>query len=322
VKPYYVLLVLGPALYVAARRRGIRPLFSAEYLVSAAICAAYGTAVLVFYPAYMRDIYPLLGDTYMLVRRDAGIVLRYGPILAAWLLLMWLPPRRRPAASPLATILAIASALAYLPLLYQGKGWPYHAYPAIALGIGALLCRHLALPRGEAGRPAAPAKAALLLFVAVAWMPYLPTQKPGGDIVAAARAASRDVSDERPSVGLVGSSIESGHPFTRMVGGRWTSVYCSDWLGAFAVHLGGVARRDGREADAVRYEALAERRIAAKIGELQADPPDILLEESGTLWLDMLRERQAYRDILAGYRLVTAGSGLAVYSRAPWKPSG
>lgn len=314
VKPYYVLLILGPALYVTFRRRSLAVLFSPEYLVSAAIYLIYLVAVVALYPAFLRDVYPLLTETYMQVHRDPRIFLRYAVVLAVFLCLMRVS-RSGSEPSPLVQVLAITSVLAYLPLFYQAKGWPYHAYPAIALGTGALLCRFFASER----RPMAGVggKVALLAFVIVAWIPYLPTQKPADDVVEAIRGAVI-----RPTIGIVGSAIETGHPLTRMVDGRWFSVHHSDWLGAFAVHLARQARSAGQIAEAARYEELAERQITAKLDELSAATPDILLVQiHETAWLDRLEARQAYRDFRARYRLLIERDGLAVYYRGPETPT-
>ena len=293
---------------MAVRRRSPRPLFSAEYLVSAAVCVAYLAAVLRLHPEFLIELYPLLTDTYLRLKHDWGAFSGYIAILAAWVCLMWrfVPGVPVP---PLAMVLAIASAVAYLPLFYQGKGWPYHAYPAIALGLGALLCRVFAA--GPAARPGPVGAVALFFFIAVAWMPYLQTQKPDRDLVATIRAAVT-----QPSVALIGSDIAVGHPVTRMIGGSWTSIYCSDWLGAFATYLALKEHRAGNTAEAARYETMAERLVDEKMAELGSSSPDvILLQKEDSMWQERLARHPAYASFIENYRPLAESDVLEAWLR-------
>lgn len=308
VKPYYALLIVIAALYVAARRRSLMPLLFPEYLVAAAVCAAYLVVVLRLHPEFLNDVYPVVADTYLRVSLDWTAFSNYFFIFVVWLCLILRLGAGAPT-RPLATVLALVSAVAYVPLFYQGKGWPYHAYPAIALGMGALLC-HVFASR-VSRRLEAVQMLFLLVFMAVASLPYLQTQKPDRDFVATIRDAV-----EQPVVALIGSDLAAGHPLNRMVGGRWTSVYCSDWLGVFAIYLAMTEELKGNDAEAARYRTMAERLVDEKMAELESARPDlILLQRGDIMWLERLASHPAYGPFMESYRLLTEDRGLEAWVR-------
>lgn len=306
VKPYYALLVIVAALYVAGRLRSLRPLFSPEYLVAAAISVAYLVAVLVFHPEFMDQVYPLLADTYLRATLPWTVFSSYLAILLLWLFLMF---RIGAGASPrpLVIVLSLASLAAYVPLLYQGKGWPYHAYPAISLGIAALLCQAFA---GKV-RPHITQVAILLVMIAIAAMPYLQTQKPDREFVAAIRSEV-----PKPVVALIGSDIADGHPLTRMVDGTWSSIYCSDWLGVFATYFQMSAQAKSDTEEATRYGDMADRIVGEKVSELIVAQPDLLLVRRGdTIWLERLAADPHYAPFMQDYRLLAEDRGLEAWVR-------
>jgi hypothetical protein len=77
VKPYYALMVLAPALFVALRQRSIRPLFAPEYGVIGTVCAAYLAAVFIFYSEFVTDVYPMVAEAYVHVRFLPNILSRF-----------------------------------------------------------------------------------------------------------------------------------------------------------------------------------------------------------------------------------------------------
>src|SRR5690606_4354371 len=103
------------------------------------VCTLYLTSVFMFHPEYVFDIYPVLADTYMKATWYWRPMEFAGAYLIALLVLLRLRPNLP--LSPLVVVLLSASLAAVVPLVYQGKGWPYHAYPAISLLLMALLCR-------------------------------------------------------------------------------------------------------------------------------------------------------------------------------------
>lgn len=318
VKPYYAPVLIFPALFAAWRSRRFSTFIAPEYWLILVICAAYLTAVLTLYPEYLRIIYPMLNDTYLRIWSIFPII----RFLIPYALLLFVAWRLRPrGASPLHGTALCASAGAILPLVYQGKGWPYHAYPAIALSTLALfyllILRHedAGLERSGGYRPAPLLIAALL---AAAWAPFVSTQKPAADIVAKIRSATN-----RPTVALIGGDMAYGHPLTRMIGGRWISRYCSDWLGEYAMRLAQNASDAGNSAEYEHYKSVMLAYFQTKRKEFEDYRPDILIvQENDQGWVAPLLKANAFTAILDDYRLLTGNEEYEVLLRKDYrKPS-
>jgi hypothetical protein len=179
VKPYYAVMIVVPAIYVAWKKRSVFSLFTVEYWVIACVCGGYLAAVLMIYPEYVRYIVPLV------------------------------------------IVVMISAAAGLAPLTYQGKGFPYHALPALMLGLGALACK-LYPPGNSFGRSDISGKLIVLTFLLGAY-PFFLTARTDAAMVETVRDRVT-----RPTVGMIGTSIEIGHPFTRMVDGVWTGQHCND----------------------------------------------------------------------------------------------
>lgn len=293
-KPYYALVVLACGIYAATRRRSVKLLFSPEFLVPAGLCVAYLLAVLSLHPVFFSDVYPILTDVYLKVSPLPSAMLPHWVILALWLALIWRLGLKR-GHRPLVWVLAISAALSWVAVFHQGKGWPYHTYPAISLGIGALLCA--AVIRGQQPIQARTGLLMACSFAAASWVQFLPNQVPDKGTVAAIRRAV-----EEPKIAIVSSDLAVGHPLTRMVRGQWVSRHHSDWLPAFASYLGRVARMEGYEAEAARYQAMTERLIEEKMAELVAARPDlVVIERNDRFLLDIIEPMPAFSTFMGGY---------------------
>ncbi|MBZ9703848.1 MULTISPECIES: hypothetical protein [unclassified Mesorhizobium] len=314
VKPYYALMVLVPALYVAWRRRSIWLLFCIEYWVIGLVCVAYLAAVLYFYPEFLNAIYPVLADTYMRLGVAQALLVKYAP---AYLIAVYMLRLLRPglALSPLIMVFVLASLAATVPLVYQAKAWPYHAFPAICLMAGALLLRAIQIDPAKQSPSGTGMRSARMLLLAAAILanavPFWPSQKPGADFVATIKAAV-----DHPTVALIGSDIAAGHPLTRMVGGSWISSYCSDWLGAFAIYFAKVEAQSSNQTAAEHYKQITDRYIDAKLAELETNQPSlVIVQKPDILWLTELSGRQDFVRFMQGYRQIAEDDTLRVLLR-------
>ena len=314
IKPYYALMVLMPALLVVIRQRSLRPLFAPEYWTIGSVCAAYLALVTVFHREFIGDVYPMVAETYVQVRFLPTVLARYALPYAAVMALVWVLSRRR-GDQELASVAMLASAAGIVSLVYQGKGFAYHAYPAFLCAVSALLCV-LALPktRGDAGRISiravlAPvASAAVILF---AFTPFRFTTLPDAALVQAVSAAT-----DRPTVAQIGTDLAIGHPFSRMIGGRWVSAYSSDWLGSSALMLG-----EGGGPQAARHLAIADDYVARKRAELERTRPDIVLTQNNDiLWQKIMAEPAGLAPFLENYRLLAEGRTRRVLIRKDYSP--
>lgn len=313
VKPYYAVVVLVPAIYAAWRSRRWQVLFSLEYWTIGLVCTAYLAAVMRFHPEFLRDLYPVLAETYLQIDVYLPILVNYGVAYSVFVLIAWfLRPVGRDL--ELSTVALLASLAAFSVALYQAKGWPYHVYPALVLAIAAALCSMAACATDRvaiAGRWR-PSLTIVLIAVLANWIPFRFSQKPDAETVAAVRSAV-----EQPSVAVLGTDMAIGHPFTRMVGGRWISAYNGDWLGSFAEHLGQEARANGDKETAARYEQIVAGYAATKRREFEQSQPDIVLvQKDDGIWNRRLLDDFGFASILAGYRPLVEDEIVSVYLRA------
>ncbi|MBZ9991770.1 hypothetical protein LB572_32245 [Mesorhizobium sp. BH1-1-5] len=311
VKPYYALVVFAPALYVAWQRRSILPLLAIEYWVIGLVCVAYAVAVMLLYPEFLSVIYPILADTYMRMGNMQGLLIAYVPIyLIALLILRFLRPGLP--FSPLVSVFTQASLAAVVPLIYQAKGWPYHAFPAFSLVLAALLLRTAQADPSSPGKAMEFGRKLLLAaVVAAAAIPFMKTQKPDAELAAKIEAAAR-----QPTVALIGSDIAAGHPLTRMIGGTWISRYCSDWLGESALYLSAVATRDGNKEAAYHYREIADRYIDGKLAELETKRPMMLIiQKNDSVLAEELSRHQDYVRFTQDYRPIAEDETVRVLLR-------
>lgn len=317
VKPFYAVMVLAPCLYAAWRRKSLAPIFAVENWVIGLVCSAYLASVFYLHPEFMRDIYPLLADTYLKMRSYLSVLVIYGTSWAGLMLLVWRfwPKDGSP---ELASVMTIASAAGMIPLIYQAKGWAYHAYPALACAIFALLCL-AALPRdgrkprwtGAFPLMMNPTRTLIALLVIVAYAPFWVSQKPGAQLVQDIRAATIE-----PRVAVVASDLAAGHPLTRMVGGRWVSFYNSDWLGVFSMLLTANAHAAGDATAEQRYRAMLDQYAAFKIAEFERNRPEIVVVDiREKYWLPLVIRRFGFDRVLAGYHLIGGWKNMRVFLR-------
>lgn len=139
IKPHFALALLLPLLYAAWRRqRRAHELLSLfinpENATAAAVVACYALVVAFAFPQYVQFMLPILTQIYIPARLPWTTLLRTQSIVLvvqAAVAIALLGPREF--SKPLPLVLGIAAAGFLASVLIQGKGWPYHGYPAIAL---------------------------------------------------------------------------------------------------------------------------------------------------------------------------------------------
>lgn len=314
VKPYYALVVVIPALYAAWRRRSIWPLLAIEYWVIGFAGIAYVVAVQHFYPEFLNVIYPILADTYIRVQNLRALLVRYVPVyLVALLMLRFLRPGLP--LSPLVSVFTLASLAATVPLIYQAKGWSYHAFPAFSLIVAALLLRMAQIDstvRSSPGTTMDSARKVLLAAtIAATAIPFLNAHRPNAELVAKVKAAI-----EQPTITLVGSDISAGHPLARMLGGTWVSSYCSDWLGGYALYFSTVEARNGNKEAAKHYRQVVDRYFDDKLAELETKQPAlIVVQKTDRDLIEELSRRQGYVAFMRSYRPIAEDDEVQVMLR-------
>ena len=139
IKPHFALALLIPLSYAAWLHyrvaRAIWPLlFSAENLAAALVVAAYVLIVIFYFPLYLQVMFPILETIYIPARLPWLVLLRTQSVilvLQAMAAAILLGPKT--ILKPFPFVFAMAALGFLVSILIQGKGWPYHGYPAIAL---------------------------------------------------------------------------------------------------------------------------------------------------------------------------------------------
>jgi hypothetical protein len=319
VKPYFV-LAIGPAtLAVAVSTRSLRALFIPESWIAGSIVVLYGAVVVFAYPHYIDDVVPIAGDTYLALRLSLWTLLGRLPAGMLWAtaigLIVLAHPRTFviPAFRPILAA-AFGFGLAYL---VQGKGWGYHAYPAIALALLVLAIAWTSRPTaapslvGSSEDRIKRVSIALLSAVVVAsttWWMSLAVDL--SDLVRPIRASKAN-----PTMLAISSDIAVGHPLTRQVGGRWVSRVASLWITA------GVLNRRTRgpieAATAARLDRHAAHDRATLIDDISRERPDIILVDRAPFdWLAWAERDPALSRLLQNYHEVATSRDVLVLRHA------
>lgn len=312
VKPYYALMVLLPVIFAMSRRRSLRPLLAPEMWTIGVVCAAYPLLVLMLHPEFFSDVYPVVAETYARINYLGKLLRVFALPYAMLVAFVWFVSRWR-GMSELATVFTLASLGGIVCLVWQGKGFAYHAWPAFLCAAVALCCL-LARPEGEGkrGRTRRMRDGVLLLaalpVIGFAATPFRPAWGTETALVEPVRAAIRN-----PTVAQIGTDLAIGHPFTRLINGRWVSAYASDWQGSAALILRERAA-DGEET--ARLSAIAGDYVAGKRAELGRLRPDILLVQTNdVLWRGIMADPQRLAPLLEDYRVIAEGRRVRVLLR-------
>ena len=280
IKPFFALAVLHGAAYLALRDRG-KPfsiLLAPENVVAAGLTASYAAAIVCFFPGYIHTM--LLPATAVYSSSHpplAKIVLSrsvIGVAVAAAAMLLAAKDRLR---RPEYLIPALAAAGFVAAFFIQGKYYPYHSYPAVALF---LLGAAAALAERLTGLEIRKAWRAVAVFgFALVWVPHdfrLPLAYPGDFHVA------RAVSPLHPRVIAFTRSL-IGPQLARYLHGSWVLRQPSLYLSLEAERMlntpGLPAERRRRIEAVARWDAgLAEERM-------RTQRPDLMItDRDGLAW--------------------------------------
>jgi hypothetical protein len=262
-RPHYALAVAAPLLF-AIWRKGWRTALGMENAALLATCLAYGVLVWSVFPAYVQDVMPQVAALYMPMRRPWSALLVNPSLLVGVAALAGIWACCRACPTPI-VISALAGAGALAAMLLQGKGWPYHGYPALALLLFALGCAVWASPRRLAGLVVL----AALLSVSLIWME---TRR---DTDALTAAVAR-LAPPHPKVITISPDIALGQPLTRAVAGNWVGTSWGQWISQGAKTL---SPRAPEQKD--RQTAWAARERATLANDMRRAKPDVVLIEQG-----------------------------------------
>lgn len=281
IKPYFVLAIVCAGAAAALSSRRWRTLFAPEYWIAATALAAYAAFVWFCFPVFVSDMMPMLAAVYVPVKMPLGAFVLYGgfPLAAVALIALRRVAGRDCLDSPISLLLAAAAGFG-IAYLVQQKGWPYHAYPMLALLCMALGYALLS-PRMERwfGTVAALAVAGATFF----WMQSGVNRMALAPVVRAVAPHARILT--------LSGDLSVGHPITRQVGGVWVGRVPSLWVTTNVLRRLATAELD--PATRVQLKRYADWDRAALTADIARNRPDIILVEVGPDTLDWLTWAQA-----------------------------
>ncbi len=308
IKPHFALSIVLVYAVAAFKARSIKPLFALENWIGAAIALLYAAVVVIFFPAFLNDMMPLLADLYLPARLSLTNVALIAPILlglTAFAVAVALDP---PAARTIPFLLLAAASIGFgIAYLIQGKAWPYQALPMLALTVMAFALVFLRTRQASAvKRIVSTAGLMAVTFATSMWLQI-------GIDTRAVAAEVRRVSHQ-PSVVVISGDIAHGHPLVREVKGRWISAVCSLWISENAMLLekAGWIAADARERIAA-YVATDRARLIADIRD--GKPDIVLVNEADAVWKKWASADSDVQRELANYARLKTVDGLTIYKR-------
>ena len=165
IKPYFVFGVGFCILTAAAQARDWRVLLAPENWIAAALVVIHALCIVAFYPEYFTLIYPLVRDVYLLANLPLLVMLRTSAAAVWWpAIMVTLALQSRRQKVDAAALVMMAGSLGFaISFFAQAKGWGYHAYPMVALGLLAAGWAVAVGGDGQAGSPRLRASAMLLV---------------------------------------------------------------------------------------------------------------------------------------------------------------
>jgi hypothetical protein len=320
IKPHFAIpigmAILTTALYV----RSLRPVFAAENWIAGLVTAAYGVFVVIAYPEFISDIIPMVRTVYLPMQMPFWRLLTSAAVLC-WLAAICMLARwngKGLAVPPYAPLLA-ASAGFFLVYVMQGKGWPYHAYPMLALvfiavAFAASEKKSRVWATGTSSAPPTRLQhvVAILPIVAIALTSavYFNIAENTNVLIEPIRRIS-----PHPKMLIITSDLSVGHPLTRQVGGTWVSRVPSTWITAGVIH-----RRQHETLDADTRAVLAAyaRRDRDMLAEdIRRQKPDVIvLEREMFDWDAWARSEPVVAEELKAYRVAATIGYFILLQRA------
>jgi hypothetical protein len=218
-------------------------------------------------------------------------------------------------APPYAPLLA-ASAGFFLAYLVQGKGFPYHAYPMLALAFIAMAfagSKSRVTADAIAGAQTRMQRVVAMLPVAAIAITSTVYFNIAGNTNALIEPIRR--LSQHPKMLIITSDLSVGHPLTRQVGGSWVGRVASLWISAGVFHRHMNETLDpGTKAILLAY-AKRDRDMLAE--DIRRQKPDIIVIEREYFdWDEWARSEPAIAEELKAYRVAEMIGFFMILQRA------
>ena len=315
-KPYFALPGLFVVLHAMARARSWRPLWDSGMLAAGLLGAVLTVISLWAFPHYVSDMLPILRDVYVPTRSDLMALLLGEYVLMATILTLaicfLLVAAKHP--PPGVAVILLVSASFLLGYFIQGKGFPYHAYPALVYAFmiyGLLIWRRLIDAVADAGQLSiiggATYPATSLVIVGLAVYGMTPNRPPMVDISWAKELKS-------PSVMMLSKEPQVSFPLVRMIRANWVDSANGQWMAYYTKFM--MMRAVVGQETYRTLTSFHQRDIKAAIATMQREKPEIVLVDTSP-YLDWLRWElfAACPGLLNGYMPIASEKNVLVMRR-------
>jgi hypothetical protein len=311
VKPHYIPILIIVAAWHSYKARKIQTLFLPEYVVAGVLFASYVAVAYVAYPDFFKTYMPLLRDIYTPVRLPfMQLILFATPGLILTAIYFFAFANRTD--SQFSYTLFLAAIVAWLSYFLLGKGWAYHAYPALYFALVALLVANVeqiekVTPRQHLQNNGI-FTTMTILAVILCQLHFFQVNKHSDQFIETIRT-----DHSNPTVAMLGADIAVGHPLTRQIGGRWIEQYCSDWLPRYALNRARMVEDQNAKDEAARYEKMADTYFKERLSRLLLNSPDLLIVSRKDDITKLMLEKYGFDKFLTGYSLLASEKAVDVY---------
>lgn len=261
-KQYLLIVPLLLELWlIVSLKRNYRPI-RRETAAVVLVGAIYAAAIVLFAPAWLTDIVPLIRLAY---GATGAPELRYlfGPFafVALVILAFCSVCYRRLSSIPFAAALLVSASGFAFAYFIQAKGWPYHAIPMLGCGsicLALLLGEEDALPRTL--KLIAPALLAMPLFLAIDDELY--PALPGPELTSAVSGLKAG-----DTVGFITTEPALPWSITLQRGFRYPSRYMGYWM------MNAIIHNEHEASPNSRLTALGRQIVAQTVDDFRCAPP-------------------------------------------------
>lgn len=306
IKPHIVFAIAFAISVRILRIRSWRIIFTLENWVIALVVLLYGIILWTMFPEFFTKTLPLVNAVYVPARYDLPTLLcSAGSILWFSAVGLNLVIERSQRGGVFCDLLLACSFAGYLAFLFQGKGWPYHSYPAIAFAMLALVIR---FARTDGITTTSDARLRFFEFAAAIFVfcfgaHWFDLETVHYDTRAVVQEIERIAPN--PTMAMISNDISLGFPLVRLVHGVWAQRACSLWI------VGNVAVQEIEDPDPIKIAKLAPYVSLARdtlIDDIRNNRPEILLVEDGGPqrfnWLAWAKADRRFAQVLLDYKFV------------------
>jgi hypothetical protein len=300
IKPYFALMILATLPYFISRVGWRAAIVSAQFYAAAAILLAHAAITVLFFPAYLDRIAPIVFAVYTAVGYSwygmlGSTAVKLWFVLGAYLAIM----ARSKLREPLVATMALASAGAMLAYFVQRRDFPYQALPAIAL----IALAFVTLPEStEANRQRVGIAHGLFLAIlgisplVAAWLWFNQAAPPFSFETKAAALTPH------PRVLAIADNLNT-FPFIRRIGGVWVQRTNFLWITMAAQIRIAQSGRDPAVVEKMQPYLRLDREML--IEDINRNRPDIILitENRNTKLRDWAFSEPQFAAALNNYRV-------------------